>query len=319
MDVSIIIVNWNSKDYLKVCIESIVKVPYGRKYEIIVVDNGSFDGCGEMLATAFPEVRFIQSEENEGFASANNRAFEVSKGRKLLFLNPDTEVKEGAVECLNNQLDCLDAAGIVGPKLLNSDGTVQTSCARVFPNIWNQVLGATAIMKLFPNSKLWYTTQLVTNTTKPREVDAVSGACLMIKREIFQEVCFFSEDYFMYTEDMDLCFKARQKGWKTYYVPGAVVVHHGGQSSATSPITGFSAVMLVESTWRFLKQNKSASYAKMFMFAIFVGGLFRMFCLLAMWPVARVGGRSQQVSVALRKWKHRLRWALGLERWAREY
>lgn len=155
MDLSIIIVNWNSKDYLRKAIASIETETKGIELEVIVIDGGSFDGCVEMLRRYYPQVVFIQSDKNLGFAKANNEAFKASRGRNILFLNPDTEVEGHAIKTLYDQLNALQNAGIVGPKLLNTDRSIQESCIRAFPTILNQVLESDVLRNMFPKAKLW--------------------------------------------------------------------------------------------------------------------------------------------------------------------
>src|SRR5581483_3230664 len=155
MDLSIIIVNWNSKDYLLKAIASVEAETKGMAFEIVVIDGGSFDGCDEMMRRYHPHILFIQSDKNLGFAKANNEAFKRSRGRTLLFLNPDTEVQGRAIERLYEQLDVLPDAGVVGPKLLNTDRSIQESCIRAFPTIWNQLLESDLLRRLFPRAGLW--------------------------------------------------------------------------------------------------------------------------------------------------------------------
>ena len=319
MDLSIIIVNWNSKDYLKNCIASILAATHGLKFEIVVIDSGSFDGCKEMLLHLYPEVRFIQSENNVGFAKANNKAFYKAYAQKLLFLNPDTIVKDDAIHKLSQSLECLPDAGIVGPKLLNSDQTVQLTCIRVFPNILTQILDAEILMRFFPRSRLWGTAHLFNQPERPSEVDAISGACLMIKRSVFEEVGLFSDDYFMYSEDIDLCYKVKEAGWKTYYIPSATVVHHGGASSSQTKVNTFSAVMMLESRWRFFRKTRSLWYCQQYCLVIFFSSLFRITLLLFAWPAFRIRGKAALINKALKKWTSRLRWTLGLENWVKNY
>lgn len=155
MDLSVIIVNWNSKDYLRKCLVSVFAETHDIEFEVIVIDSASFDGCGEMLNEQFPKIKFIQSERNLGFAKANNAAFETSTGECILFLNPDTEVVGAAISTLYEQLRKLPDAGLVGAKLLNADGTIQTSCIQSFPTIVNQVLNSESMRARWPKSSLW--------------------------------------------------------------------------------------------------------------------------------------------------------------------
>jgi GT2 family glycosyltransferase len=318
VDLSIIIVNWNSKDYLFKSLASIEAETQGIEFEIVVLDSASFDGCDKMLRQSYPHVKFIQSGINLGFAKANNEAFKASRGRNLLFLNPDTEIQGFAIETLHHQLSSLPNAGIVGPKLINSDGSIQETCIRAFPTILNQVLDSEMLRKLFPRSRLWGMQPLFTESEGEQQVDAVSGACLMVKRSVFESVGMFSTDYFMYSEDIDLCLKVGKAGLKTYYVPRAVVVHHGGASSAQTGARTFSAVMMLESRWRFFRKTRSLSYSSLYRIAMFGAGIVRIGLVLFVWPARRLYGK-ETCDLALRKWISRLRWTLGGERWIDNY
>jgi N-acetylglucosaminyl-diphospho-decaprenol L-rhamnosyltransferase len=319
VDLSIIIVNWNSKDYLRKCIDSILTNTRGIEYEIIVIDSASFDGCGEMLRQFYPLVRFIQSELNLGFARANNEAFKTSCGRNVLFLNPDTEVRPDAISELSWHLDSLPKACIAGAKLLNTDGTVQTSCIRSFPSILNEVLDAEPLRKLFPLSRLWGMAPLFAISDTPNKVDTVSGACLMIKREPFQDLGMFSTDYFMYSEDIDLCFKVWKAGWDAHFIPKSIVVHHGGASSSQSKVNTFSDVMMLESRRRFFRKTRNSWYSMLFQFGMLLVSFIRVAVLVLVWPAQHMRGKADGLEAALKKWKARLRWAIGFEKWVRSY
>lgn len=318
MDFSIIIVNWNSKDYLLKAIASVEAETKGIEFEVVVIDGGSFDGCDEMLRKFYPHVVFIQSAKNIGFAKANNEAFKVSCGRNLLFLNPDTEVEGNIIKTLYDQLNALPNAGIVGPKLLNSDRSIQESCIRAFPTILNQVLESDILRNMFPRAKLWGMKPLFAKSEVPQEVDAVSGACFMINRSVFERVGMFSADYFMYSEDIDLCLKVQKAGLNTYYVPGAVVVHHGGGSSQASANT-FSSVMMLESRWRFFRKTRSVWYSRLYRIAMFGMCVVRVGLVLFVWPAYRLAGKEFSGSAVLKRWIAKLRWTIGGERWVKNY
>ncbi|WP_413936190.1 glycosyltransferase family 2 protein [Nitrospira sp. BLG_1] len=318
-DLSIIIVNWNSKKYLQKCLKSLSRCTSKFTYDIIVLDGASFDGCGEMLRQYFPHVRFVQSHNNMGFGRANNEAFKIARGRSILFLNPDTEIEGSAIETLAVCLGSLPDAGIVGAKLLNSDRSVQTSCIQAFPTILNQFVDSDALRNAFPKAMLWGTGPLYDESQLPQSVDAVSGACLMIKRAVFETVGKFSSDYFMYSEDIDLCFKTRQAGWRTYYIPTAVVVHHGGASSAQSGISVFSSVMMLESRWRFFKRTRPAWYCWLYRAAMLFLSIVRLGVISLGWPMYRVRGNELHFGNRMKKWTARLRWALGGECWVKNY
>lgn len=319
MDLSIIIVNWNSKEYLRKCIASILVETHGIEFEIVVIDNASFDGSDEMLREYYPQVRFIQSDKNLGFAKANNAASKISVGRNLLFLNPDTEIEDAAVERLLNLLRSMPSASAVGPKLLNSDKSIQTSCIQSFPTISNQLLDSNALRAIFPRARLWGMKPLFTGNSVPTEVDAVSGACLMIKRSVFESIGMFSSDFFMYSEDIDICYKLKEAGWKTYFVPEAIVVHHGGGSSSKTSGNTFSSVMMLESRWRFFRKTRSLWYCWCYRLTMFSVSILRIGFALLLSLARRLQGKESSMDTVLAKWTARLRWTLGCEDWVNDY
>src|ERR1019366_1850950 len=239
MDLSVIFVNWNSADYLRDAVASVRQHTSGISYEIIVVDNASPRGAGEseILERQLSDVTLIKSAQNLGFAGANNLGFRQSSGRNILFLNPDTKLTSPAIRQMLLRLDTLPNAGIVGCKLLNGDLSLQTSCVQTFPTILNQVLDTDYLRLRWPNCRLWGTASLFSQSPDPAEVEVISGACLMIKREVFERVGCFTEDYFMYAEDLDLCYKVHRAGFRNYYVKEASLIHYGGKSSSPLPAT----------------------------------------------------------------------------------
>ena len=319
MDLSIIIVNWNSKEFLSNCIDSILEKTKGVDYEIIVIDGGSFDGCDEMIRLHYPQVRFFQSMQNLGFSKSNNQAFRMSEGRYLLFLNPDTNIQNDAIQILVYELGSLKDAGVVGAKLLNSDRTIQTSCVRCFPNIINQMFESEVLRKWIPKSPLWGMAPLFSESENSVEVDAVSGACLMIKRSIFKDIGMFSQEYFMYSEDIDLCYKVKQKGLKIYHIPKASVIHHGGTSSSKSNANSFSDVMVLESRFRFFQKTQSKWYAILYRVAMCSASIIRIGLALFIYFVYCLCGRKPQLYGTIKKWAARLRWTLGGESWVKKY
>ena len=319
MDVSIIIVNWNSKDFLGPCLDSVFRETGGIEFEVIVIDSGSFDGCGEFLAANYPAVKFIQSEENLGFARANNRAFEASCGESILFLNPDTELQGPAINLLHAALRDLPDAGVLGGCLLNSDGSIQTSCIKPFPSILGEALNAEVLRRRFPRSRLYGMEALFLKGERPSKVDVVSGACLMIDRGLFEEVGRFSEDYFMYSEDVDLCFQVRKAGRENFYIPAARVTHHGGGSSEQSAVNTFSSVMMLEARWKYFRKTRSLGYGLLYRVTVSVMSLVRITLSLVCLLPACVSTRRGRWVKALRKWWASFRWTLGLERWASTY
>jgi GT2 family glycosyltransferase len=306
MDVSIVIVNWNSREFLRKCLASIEASVRTIRYEVVVIDSGSFDGCEAMLREQYPQVRFLQSSENLGFAKANNRAFEASSGECVLFLNPDTEVVGSAIETMHAFLTSLPDAGIVGCRLINSDGTLQSSCVQSIPTITNQVLDSEFFRNLWPKSALWGMAALFDNGPGASEVEGISGACLMVRRSIFEQVGRFSEDYFMYVEDLDLSCKVRRAGYRNYYIPGATVTHHGGQSSQQAT-SAFAATMTREAVRRFLRKTRGTAHSAGYRFMMLVSAVGRLCVLGAAWIA---GGGSPSRAASCQKWLAILRWSV---------
>jgi len=229
---SVVILNWNARDYLVAALRSILDQKWRADVEVIVVDNNSnIDDSVAVVRRDFPQVQLIANPTNEGFARGNNRGLQAARGRFLLFLNPDTLVHEGALDTLVDWMEKHPRAGVCGPKLLNLDGTLQTSC-RSFPSFGTGLFRSTFLGRLFPNNP-WTRSYLMLDFQHDREasVDWLSGAALVARREALDEVGSWDEDFFMYCEDVDLCYRMKEAGWDRVYVPQAVVTHHIGISS----------------------------------------------------------------------------------------
>ena len=308
MDLSIIIVNWNSVKYILNCIKSIKKNIKSLNYEIIVVDNASFDNCGEKLAHEFPEVIFIQSQQNLGFAAGNNLGASHARGEVLLFLNPDTEVLEGAIERLFEKTLSLPMVGIVGPRVLNTDGSLQTSCVRALPTPINRALDANFLRRLFPRSRHWGTWNAFSNF-EPVVVEAVSGACMMIKANTFASVGGFNPQFFMYAEDMDLCARIRGLGLKNYHIPEAVVVHHGGGSSSLQ-FSQFSTLMMRVADETYMKLNLGSGAAILYRFLQMFSAMARIQILLPIFIISNTS-RKKRIRDSMKKWFHIFLWCIG--------
>lgn len=312
-DVSIIIVNWNSKQFLADCIGSIYRYTRDIDFEVIVVDSGSYDGCGELMSNDFPAVRFIQSEANLGFAGANNLAYRQSCGRNILFLNPDTELTSAAVNMLVEFVEHRPDAGAVGCKLLNRDGSVQTSCIQAFPTLLNQLLNTEYLRQLFPRSRLWGMAPLFCSERNPAEVEMVSGACLMVRRSTFEQVGGFNEEYFMYAEDLDLCYMVAHAGYRNYYLPQATVRHFGGGATESAP-SNFSVVMMRQSNWRFLRKTRGVLYGVSYRLMTMLSAVIRLGIIVVLSPLQCVSHRGRWQPHAIRKWLAILAWSLRIRR-----
>lgn len=311
MDLSIIIVNWNSKAYLEQCIGSVLHWTRDLEFEIIVIDGASFDGCGEMLHRRFPHVRFIQSQYNVGFAKANNIAFRESRGQYLLFLNPDTELVSPAVNAMFDYIRHASNVGAVGCRLLNADKTVQTSCLQAFPTLLNQILDSEFLRTLWPTSPLWGNALLFDTRITVGEVEGIVGACVMVERTLFEQVGLFSEDYFMYAEDLDLCYKIKQAGRTNYYLADATVVHFGGGSTEKSP-SDWSIVMMRESVWRMLRKTRGNFYGSAYRLSTMLASVSRLMLLMIVLPLDLIRQSGESWNASFRKWRAVLTWSLWL-------
>jgi N-acetylglucosaminyl-diphospho-decaprenol L-rhamnosyltransferase len=228
LDLSIIIVNWNTRQMLANCLHSIETTVENLAFEVIVVDNSSTDGSQAMLAEQFPDVHLIQNSQNVGFARANNQAMAVSQGRSMLLLNSDALLLPQAVPAMLKLVELDPRAGLVGAHLRNMDGSFQASHTP-FPNLWQEFLILSGLGRLFYGR--WYPSCGAEEDKGPQVVDYVEGACMLVRREAFEQAGGLDEGYFMYAEEVDWCYTLRQKGWQVWYHPAAKVIHLGGGSS----------------------------------------------------------------------------------------
>lgn len=227
---SIIIVNWNVRELLRACLLSIQPRRATVDLEVIVVDSHSTDGSVEMVRQDFPWVQLISCQENVGFSRGNNLGIAKANGRYILLLNPDTEVRGNALTVMVNYLETHPTVGAVGPQLLNTDGSLQSSRRR-FPTLATAFFESTWLQPIAPQNILnrYYALDLPNDQTA--QVDWVMGACLLARREVANQVGGLDEGYFMYSEELDWCRRIKQAGWQIAYLPAAQVVHHTGKSS----------------------------------------------------------------------------------------
>jgi N-acetylglucosaminyl-diphospho-decaprenol L-rhamnosyltransferase len=235
-DLSIVIVSWNVKDLLRVCLQSALRATElsggaAITYEVIVIDNASKDGSVDMIRQDFPSVRVMANEENVGFTRGNNQGIVASEGRYVLLLNPDTEVLGAAFEEMVGHMEQYPDVGALGPKLLYPDGGTQSSRRR-FPHLRTAFVESTFLQPWFSASDIlnrYYV--LDRGDDEVQEVDWLVGACLMMRRDAIEDVGLLDERFFMYSEELDWCYRAKQKGWKVVYLPTAEVIHQEGKSS----------------------------------------------------------------------------------------
>ena len=302
MKLSIIVVNWNTRELLINCLKSIqadqeilcqnnLFIPT----EIIVVDNASDDSSVKMVRSCFPEVKVIDNQENVGFARANNQAIQISHGQYILLLNPDTEIKPGTLKTLVSFMDDNSQVGAAGAQLINSDGTLQSSCHPA-PTLSREFWRLFHLDKFYSYSSYPMETWPVDTHHK---VEVVQGACLILRKDILNQVGVLDEDYFMYSEEVDLCFRIRKKGWNIYWVPLAQVVHYGGQS--TQQVATRMFLRLYEAKLIYFRKNHGFLAGQIYKLILFSASFGR----LIVSPLAYIrysSQRQQHMDLAHRYW-----------------
>ncbi|HLX69108.1 MAG TPA: glycosyltransferase family 2 protein [Verrucomicrobiae bacterium] len=268
ISVSIIIVSWNARDYLKQCLESLTPAVCRYPMEIIVVDNASSDGSPELVENSFPRVRLIRNSTNLGFARGNNLGIRSSGGRYLCLVNSDIKVLPDCISRLVDYCEQHPEVGMAGPRIVGGDGKLQRSC-RGFPTLWNMFCRAFALDTIFPRCKLFTGYSLShwpQDSTRP--VDILSGCFWLVRRETLSRVGLLDEAFFMYGEDMDWSKRFWLGGSSLAFVSQAEAIHHGGASSSNSP-----ARFYIE------KQRADLQYWKKHHSRVATAGYFLISCL----------------------------------------
>lgn len=280
MKLSIILVNWNTRDLTRNALSSIYKETGGFDFEVIVVDNNSGDGSATMVKKEFPQVVLIENKDNFGFGKANNQGLKIAQGEYLMFLNTDVVVLNCALNKLVNYLDEHDDVMMVGPRLLNKDLTFQHACRRNLPNPVNSFFHLFGLTRIFKKSKLVNEyKQYIDSPEITGPTQAFSGAAMMFRRRVYEEIGGFDEAFFMYGEDLDFCKRVFDKGWKTVYVSDAKIIHFGGQSSAKRRVK--SLINFYESMWLYYKKYFYPKYNTIINFAIWLGIKLKMVIALS--------------------------------------
>ena len=323
LELSVIVVSWNVRDLLRACLRSVdaelatlaaveqgsvppsaaadgrserasaaqpdrARLEMQSSTEIIVVDNASVDGTTDMLRTDFPHVRVLANRHNAGFGAANNQALRVASGRYALLLNPDAEARPGAIGRLLTFLDQRPQAAGAGPRLLNPDGSTQPSRRR-FPDVPTAFVESTVLQRYLGGLRRvrrFYLSE--TSDDRPQRVDWLVGACLLLRRSALDEVGGFDERFFMYSEEMELCYRLRQAGHELWYVPEAEVLHHEAASSRQDLFR--RNVTFHESRYRFFRKHHGAAPAlalRWFVFGTFLFQLLEESAKLALSPAKR--------------------------------
>jgi GT2 family glycosyltransferase len=264
VDISFIIVSWNTRDLLVDCLNSIEKHAKGYSFETFVVDNNSSDGSSALVEKLFHNrVNLIRNSENMGFGRANNQAIKYAKGRYVILLNSDTVLNEGTVSGLVSFLDNHGDAAMSGPRMTDENGKPQNSYDN-FPALITELLNKSILRKLFPEKFAGKSLK----KKLPFEVDSLIGACIAIRSEAIKEVGMFDEDYFFFLEETDWCFRMRKAGWKIFHQPEINIIHLQGQSKKIRPV--LSWIEYYRSLYKYFKKNRSrASYLCLRIFRFF--------------------------------------------------
>ena len=259
VDISVVIVNYNVKDYLEQTLRSLRRAATGMSTEIFVVDNNSTDGSEKLFESDFSEVSFLRNTDNVGFARANNQALKMAQGRFILLLNPDTIVQEDTLQAMMSFMAGHPQAGVIGCKILNADGSLQLACRRSFPTPAVAFFKLVGLSRLFPRSKLFGRYNLTyLDPDRIHEVDAISGAFMFLRREVIEEIGLLDEQFFMFGEDLDWCYRMKKGGWKIYFVPTTQIVHYKGQSIRRSGIN--SLVIFYKAMYIFVRKHMKRRY-----------------------------------------------------------
>ena len=256
LDLSIIIVNWNTKQLLLDCIASIYATIKRSSFEVIVVDNASTDGSVEAVSHAYAAVRVLKNSLNLGYSGANNMAMKQMRGRYAVILNSDTFLKESSMDDMVDFMDHNPDAGMCGPQLLNADDTKQNSVGDS-PVLLSEFISKRLIRVLFPKIYHKALRSRLAVIEKPAQVEVVMGACMMVRKKAIESVGIMDEDYFLFYEEIDWCYRMRHGGWKVYYFPEAKIYHIGGQSRKDINLP--SRVESWRSRYLFYKKNMHLS------------------------------------------------------------
>jgi GT2 family glycosyltransferase len=316
LDLSIVIVNWNTWVQIEGCLKSIYQNTSDIIHEVYVVDNASVDGSVEMVREKFPTVELIVNDRNVGFSHANNQAIERCAGKYVLLLNSDTLVVSNAlqkmVECMESSSDI----GAVGCKILRPDGSIYEYCARNFPSLTGVVLSFSYLPKLFPGSKLFqHYVPSYRDYDRDRDVECLVGAAMMIRHDCLDEVGLLDERIPMYFEDIDICYRVRKAGWRIRYLSSVTIIHLC-ESSSEKLTDRFLPLELQKAAYSlFFREHHGTTTTRLFTLINFFGAIFRILLSFLFWLSALLlGSRNGKVELykeGVFKYLRVLKWSIG--------
>jgi len=279
VDVSVIIVNWNTREILRQCLRSVFAETQDIGFEVIVIDNASSDNSVEMVRGEFPGVRLIANTKNVGFAAGNNQGMAIASGRYLLLLNSDTIVLDRAIQTTVAFADAHPDTAVVGCRVLNPDRTLQNTCF-MFPSVLNWFLFSTYLYKLFPRSRFFGREQMTWWLREDaREVDVVTGCFMLVRGSAITQVGMMDDGFFMYAEETDWCYRFKCRGWKSRFTPDALIIHIGGASAAKLSARRARITNASFARYMFKHWSRPRAYLGMVMML-----LFYVVRLLVLWP-----------------------------------
>jgi GT2 family glycosyltransferase len=310
-DLSVVIVNWNARELLADCLDSLFAAAERLTLEVLVVDNASSDGSVEMLQKSYPEVELIANRENLGFARAANQAIRRSRGCRILLLNPDTLVMKQSLSKMVGLLDLQPLVGALGPKILTAEGSIDSQAGRRFPTLLTELFDQLSVSRLFPRSRLFGRYLMgYWDHDDSREVDLLSGACLMVRREVIEQVGLLDKEFFLYGEDVEWCHRIQRAGWKVFYYAEAEIIHLGGGSTKGAkeglPLEALRSMNL------FFAKAYGALYARLHRCLIFLVTLAKEVFFLTKYLVGRDGRDRRNATQKMRLHYQVLRWSIGI-------
>ncbi len=312
--ISVIVVSWNGREYLRGCLQSLRQTRASSVHEVIVVDNASIDGSPEMVAAEFPEVLLLRMDQNLGFARANNLAFERATGSLLALVNSDVVVHPGCLQELAAFLDDHEAVGMVGPRVVGSDGQLQRTC-RCLPGVWNSLCRAVALDRLFPRYAMFSSYEMrYFAHDRIAEVEVLSGCFCMVRRKAIDEVGGFDERFFFYAEDFDWCKRFVEAGWKVMFDPRATATHFGGGSTSQAPAR--YSIEILRANLKYWHKHYGTMGRCTFHVLALVHHGFRLVARIA-WTIVGAGwlGRHRQRDQKLEESLACVRWLLTVKSW----